>query len=419
MIERIIDIDKWQEVLQSLSRHWFRTLLTAFGVSWGIFMLIVLMGAGNGLRNGVVRNFDISKNAVFVWTEATSKPYKGFQPGRFLFLTNEDYTAIQQSIPEAEVVSPRNTMRGSQVTRNDERVSFTIFGDFPTFTKIKSIQLSSGRFINPIDIDKKRKICIIGERVVETLFKSDEDPIGQYVEIQGIPFKVVGITKTVTKGEDAIEDQQSIFIPHSTMQKAFNQGNKIWYFGLIPKAGVTAEELETKVKSLLAMRKNVHPDDKAAFASFNVEKEFLQIQGLFSGIKAVSWLVSVMTILAGVVGVSNIMLITIKERSKEFGIRKSIGAKPWSIISMITTEALVITGFSGYFGLLFGVLVVEGINTALVTFDAESGFFANPEINFQIAALAIGILILSGTISGLVTGLKAARVDPMYALREE
>ena len=189
--------------------------------------------------------------------------------------------------------------------------------------------------------------------------------------------------------------------------------------GIVPKSGVSAEVVETKVKSLLAQRKNVHPEDNAAFGSFNVEKEYLQIQGLFKGIRAVSWLVSIMTILAGVVGVSNIMLITIKERNKEFGIRKSVGAKPWSIISMITTEALVITGLSGYFGLLFGVLVVEGINSALIQFDAESGFFANPEINFQIASMAIGVLIISGTISGLITGLKAARVDPMYALREE
>ena len=419
MLEKLIDIDKWQEIFQSLSRHWFRTLLTAFGVSWGIFMLIVLMGAGNGLRNGVMRDFDISKNAVFVWTEATSMPYKGFQPGRWIWLTNEDYDAIKQSIPEAAVISPRNVMRGSQVTRKDQRVSFSIFGDYPTFQEIKSIKLSEGRFINPLDIEKKRKVCVIGERVVETLFKPDEDPIGEYVEIQGIPFKVVGLIHTTTKGEDAIEDQQSIYVPHTTMQKAFNQGNEIFWFGFIPQNGVAAEELENKVKGFLAQRKNVHPEDKAAFASFNVEKEFLQIQGLFAGIKAVSWLVSIMTILAGVVGVSNIMLITIKERNKEFGIRKSIGAKPWSIISMITTEALVITGFSGYFGLLFGVIVVEGINTALVTFDAESGFFANPEINFQIGALAICILIVSGTLSGLITGFKAARVNPMYALREE
>ena len=416
----MFDLDKWQEIYYSLRKHKVRTLLTAFGVFWGIFMLVVLMGAGNGLRNGVMQDFDIAKNAVFVWTNQTSLPYKGLQPGRSINLKNADIGAIRQGIPEVQVIAPRNPMRGDfRVVRGTNSVSFTVFGDYPDYQEVKPFLITAGRFINMNDIRQSRKIAVIGRQVKERLFDAAEDPVGSYIRIKGVYFKVVGTFDTQLRGEDAIDEVQTIYIPHSTMQRAFNHGDNIGWFGFIPKPGVPAQVIETKVKSLLAARHTVHPDDRSAFGSFNVEEEFKEVQGLFAGINAVSWLVSIMTIIAGVVGVGNIMLIIVKERTKEFGVRKSVGAPPWSIVSMVLLESLVLTGIAGYCGLLAGVGFVEMINYALVTFQAESEFFANPQIDIQVALMAVVVLAISGTLAGLVPARKAAQVNPITALRDE
>jgi putative ABC transport system permease protein len=416
----IFDRDKWQEIYFSLNKHKLRTVLTAFGVIWGIFMLVVLMGAGNGLRNGVMRDFDVAKNAVFVWAERTSMPYKGMGTGRQLQLTNDDFEAIKTAVPEVAVVSPRNPMIGNfSVVRKENSVSFAVFGDYPEFSKLKSLLITKGRFLNDLDIQERRKIAVIGKRVLEILFEEDEDPIGEYIKIRGIYFQVVGTFDTQRKGESAMEDAQTIFVPNTTIQSTFNQANRIGYFGLMPTEGVPAATIEHKVKQLLAQRHHVHPDDQAAFGSFNVEKEYKEIQGLFAGINGLSWLVSFMTIIAGVVGVGNIMLIIVKERTKEIGIRKSVGATPFSIISMVVMEALVITSIAGYIGLLAGVGFVKTINYVLVTYNAESQFFANPQIDFHVAGTAILVLVIAGTLAGFIPARKAAMVNPVVALRQE
>ncbi len=415
----MFDIDKWQEIYFSLRKHKVRTLLTAFGVFWGIFMLVVLMGAGNGLHNGVMQDFDIAKNAVFVWSNQTSMPYKGLQPGRNINLKNDDINAIQQGIQEIDVIAPRNPMRGDfRVVRGNKSVSFTVFGDYPDFIKVKPLLITMGRFINNHDITMHRKVAVIGRQVQLRLYEPQEDPIGSYIKIKGVYFKVVGTFDSPLRNEDAIDDVQTIYIPNTTMQRSFNQGDHIGWFGFIPKEGVPAAVIESKVKDLLATRHRVHPSDRAAFGSFNVEEEYQEVQGLFAGIEAVSWLVSIMTIIAGVVGVGNIMLIIVKERTKEFGVRKSVGAPPWSIVNMILLESLVLTGIAGYCGLLAGVGFVELINYALITFEAESEFFANPQIDFQVALSAVLVLAIAGTLAGLVPARKAAQVNPIYALRD-
>ncbi len=408
----------------TIRKHKLRTALTSFGVFWGIFMLVVLLGAGNGLRNGVMQNFDLAKNAVFVWSEQTSIAYAGFQPGRSIDLTNTDYDIISK-IKEVKVVSPRTQIGGRfsdsdfQLKRGNREVAYTIMGDYPQYEEIKPIQINSGRFINAFDIAQKRNVIVIGERVKADLFEPDEEPIGEHITISGTPFKVVGILGTRLTGEDALDDLQSVFIPNTTLQQAFNWGPYIGWFGLVPAEGVSGAELEEIVKADIKKRHKIAPEDRAALGSFNVEEEFREMQGLFSGIAAFSWLVAVGTIIAGMVGVGNIMLIIVKERIKEIGIRKSIGAKPWSIISMIVQESLVISGLSGYFGLVFGVFTIEGISYALNELGIESEFFSRPEIDFDIAVSAIVVLLISGVIAGLVPGIKAASVDPVIALRDE
>ena len=416
----MFEIDRWQEIYHSIRQHRLRTILTAFGVFWGIFMLAVLMGAGSGLENGVTRNFDVAKNAVFIWTQRTSVPYKGLQPGRFIQLNNDDIRALREQVPELGALNPRLMIRGSYtIERGDESASFSVNGDTPELFAIRPQMMLSGRFINNADIEDKRKVAVIGDRVREVLFKDGVDPIGEFIQIKGVPFQVVGTFGSKTNNEDAIENLQTIHIPISTLQITFSRANEIDYFACVPQPGVPAAVLEEKMLALLKQRHTVAPEDQRAFGAENVEREFRDIQNLFIGIRGFSWLVAIGTIIAGAVGVGNIMAIIVKERTKEIGIRKSLGATPWSIVSMILQEALVITGLAGYMGLAAGCATIGGISYALRELGMESEFFANPEINLRTAVIAIVVLTLTGLAAGLIPGLRAASVNPVVALRDE
>mgnify|MGYP001794732495 FL=1 len=419
----MFDLDKWEEIWLTIKKHKLRTALTSFGVFWGIFMLVVLLGAGNGLHNGVMQNFDIAKNAVFVWTEVTSVPYAGFQAGRFIDLTNDDYAALLEE-DKLKTVSPRirvsSRFGGGQITLkyDDNEVSYGLMGDYPDYFDIQPLWITEGRFINKKDIVEKRKMAVLGRRVKDDLFQ-DRDAIGEYIKINEVPFKVIGIFDSKATGEQARNDVQIVHIPVTTAQQTFNMGNSIGWFGAVPEEGTSGVEAEEIIKDILRKRHKISPDDRQALGSFNVEEEFKETQGLFTGIAAFSWLVAIGTILAGMIGVGNIMLIIVKERTKEIGVRKSIGAKPWSIVSMIIQEAMVISGVSGYVGLVMGVALIEGIGYAMKNFGMESEFFANPEIDFQAAISAIIVLLISGVIAGLIPGIKAAKVNPVLALRDE
>ncbi|MEP0366572.1 MAG: ABC transporter permease [Cyclobacteriaceae bacterium] len=420
----MFDLDVWEEIWQTIRKHKLRTALTSFGVFWGIFMLVLLLGAGNGLHNGVIQNFDIAKNAVFVWTEVTSVPYAGFQAGREIQLTNADFKALQ-NVKELKIVSPRIRVMnrwgsgGQIVIRYDDKdVSYSIMGDYPQYLDIQPLWVREGRFINKFDIDGKRKIAVLGQRVKDDLFQ-DRNAIGEYVKINGVPFKVVGVFDSRATGEDSRNDVQIVHIPATTAQQTFNLGENINWFGCIPNEGTSGADAENIIKDVFRKRHKISPDDRQALGSFNVEEEFKEMQGMFSGIGAFSWLVAIGTILAGMIGVGNIMLIIVRERTKEIGIRKSIGAKPWSIISMVVQEALVISSIPGYIGLVVGVALVEGIGYAMNEFGMQSEFFANPEIDFKAAFSAIIVLLIAGIIAGLIPGIKAANVDPVVALRDE
>jgi putative ABC transport system permease protein len=415
----MFDLDKWGEIYATVKKHKLRTALTAFGVFWGIFMLVVLLGAGNGFENGVVGSFDIAKNTVFVWSQRTSIPYKGLKAGRFIPFTNDDVIAIRQSIPEVAILAPRNNMQGSfTVNRNTKNASFSVYGEYPDYTGVKPVIMNDGRFINTLDIKDRRKIAVIGTRVQKVLFGED-NPIGEYISIKGVFFKVVGIFKGRGSAEDNQEDAQTIFIPSTTLQQAYNQYNRVDFFAMVPHDGIPAEVIEKKVKTLLSQRHNIHPDDVRALGSANVEEEFNRIQGLFIGIKGFSWVVSIGTIIAGIIGVGNIMLIVVKERTKEIGIRKALGATPWSIISLILQESIVITGVAGYIGLVTGTGLIALINFLLKKNNAEGEFFANPEVNLTIAVTALLLLVICGALAGLIPATKAANIDPVVALRDE
>ena len=420
----MFDLDKWEEIWLTMKQHKLRTALTAFGVFWGIFMLVILLGAGNGLRNGAMQNFDIAKNAVFAWTAETTVPFEGFDAGRSVQLNNEDLAALRR-LDEVDIIAPRlrvgNRFSGQAlpIVRGDKSVAFLIMGDVPEFLEIKPYILEQGRFLNEIDMQRSRKVAVIGKRVRDELFDPEEDAIGDYVRIGGVPFQVVGVFDTRVMGEQAINELQTVHVPLSTAQRTFNLANHIDWFGFIPAAGATPTETEDSVKEVFRSRHHISPDDRQALQSFNVEREFREMQGIFSGIAGFSWFVAIGTIIAGMVGVANIMMIIVRERTREIGIRKSVGAKPLSIIGMIVLEALVISGFAGYVGLVSGVFLIEGVALAMEQLGAQSDFFANPEIDFGVAISAIAVLVFSGALAGFFPGLIAARISPVHALRDE
>jgi putative ABC transport system permease protein len=416
----MFDIDKWSEIYATIRKYKLRTALTAFGIFWGIFMLIILLGAGQGFENGVVGSFGIAKNTVFIWSQTTSLPYKGNKIGRRIQLTNGDVIAIKDKIPEVKMLAPRSQLWGDfKVTRNNKSSSFTVYGDYPDFFHVKPTIITSGRFINQLDIKEKRKIAVIGDRIKELLFRPDEDPVGQYIKIKGVYFKIVGMFKGRGQGEEVKEDAQTIFIPNTTLQQTFNQLNKVDFFASIPHDGIPATVIEKKIKDLLIQRHHVDPKDERAFGSANVEMEFQKVQGMFTGISFFSWAVSIGTVLAGIIGVSNIMLIVVKERTKEIGTRKAIGATPWSIISLILQESIVITAFAGLMGLSFGTALVELINYIMHSNNLEGPFFKNPEVDLEIAFRAFIIMVVAGAFAGIIPATKAARINPVEALRSE
>ncbi|KAA3440239.1 ABC transporter permease [Rufibacter hautae] len=416
----MIDVDKWAEIYATVKKHKLRTGLTAFGVFWGIFMLVLLLGAGKGLEHGITKDFNVAKNAVFVWTQRTSVPYMGLKAGRFVHLTNDDVKAIQEQLPEVGILSPSNGLDGTfTVSYANKNSSFNVSGDYPEMLYVDPLTISTGRFINRIDIEEKRKVAVIGPRVQEVLFKEGVEPIGKYINIKGSYFQVVGKFTPVGKGEDIVNASQTIYIPNTTLQQTFNQPNRIGHFKIIPAPGVPAEVVEEKVKKLLAQRHQVAPTDLKAFGSANVEKEFKDVQGLFAGISGFSWIVSIGTIIAGIIGVGNIMLIVVKERTKEIGIRKALGATPWSVISLILQESVVITSIAGISGLIVGTGLVALISYLMERFEVDAGFFASPEVDPQVALMAVVLLIVMGAIAGLIPATKAARVNPVEALKDE
>lgn len=415
----MFDLDKWKEIYNTLSKNKLRTFLTAFGVGWGIFMLIIMLGAGNGLKNGVDKRFSsYASNSVWVWTQRTSLPYKGFDKGRRFDIENSDVDAIIQNIPEAAVVCPRGKIGGyrggNNVTHNSKTGAFSTMGDYPDIQKITLFQTIKGRFINELDLQRERKVCAVGTRVVDLLFDKEENPIGEYITIQGVNFQVVGVFKSANDGEEAERDLNTIIVPFSTFQKSFNKMNKVDWMGLIAAKGVNGDDLEAKVKDLLSQRHTVHPEDRSAFGSSNRRKEYEKMMNLFIAIRYVTWFVGILTLIAGVIGISNILLIIVKERTKEIGVRRAIGATPINIISQVMMESIILTSLAGYLGLVLGVILVD-FGGQLIDTDT----FVHPSVDINSVLIALTVLVVAGACAGLLPASRAVRIKPVEALRDE
>jgi putative ABC transport system permease protein len=418
------DLEKWQEIFRTLGRHKLRTTLTALGVFWGIFMLTVLMGSGKGFENGVKRSFPRVQNAIFIWPQgATQLPYEGMPVGRRITFRPADLDAIAKNVSTVGMVKGQNSVgvwSGSPpyTVYKTKNGAFSVQGAFQGTEDVFSIRIIEGRPINAIDEEQRRKVAVIGQRVKQQLFEQGEEAIGSNIEINGISFTVVGVFKSLQQGNEQQEEER-IYLPNDTLRHSFNQVGWVGSLVVVPKPGVHASVAEQDVKRFLAQRYKVHPDDRGVFGSFNMQQEFDKVEGLFVGVKMFSWIVAIGTIFAGAVGVGNIMLIVVKERTREIGLRKALGATPLSIIGMIMQEALFLTAVAGYAGLVAGTLLIEGIARALEAGGGSTNFFANPEVDFRTALAALGVLMIAGVIASLLPAAKAAAVNPIVALQDE
>ncbi len=419
----MFDWDIWQEIFATIKKNKLRTFLTGFSVAWGIFMLMILLGAGNGLSNGVSENFmRDAVNAMWIWSGRTSIPYEGMKENREIRFTNNDYE-LMDDFSEIGHISGRYYINGNTFSYGGEYGEYTAITCHPDLKEVESIEMILGRFINPVDIRQTRKSVVLGKDIYDALFKGRE-AIGEYVKINNIPFIVVGICR-----EGGSTRHRNAYIPVSTGQKVFNGANRLHNFALTIDAGSVEESqaIEEKIRSSLARKHKFDASDLSAIGSYNKLENYLETMRIFQAIRIFIWIIGTGTLIAGVVGVSNIMLIVVKERTKEIGIRKAIGASPASVVGLVLLESVFITTIAGYIGLVLGTGLMEGLNffveqqfAAAAASNGGNGdiIFRNPTVNINVALSATLLLIFSGALAGYIPAKRAARIKPIEALRD-
>lgn len=410
----LFDSDTWQEIYGSIRKNKLRTAITIIGVTWGIFLLVVLLGLARGMENNFNKLFgDFATNSVFVWAQSTSKPFKGFQKGRRVRLTLRDVEAIRGEIKGVSLVVPRN-QTNSLVVRKFQTGRFQVSGDYPELDLVQKKDMIWGRFINKNDILQKKKVCVVEEDTYKQLFEKDEYPVGQYVKIDDINYKVVGVFKksaTIQIGNDEFH------IPFTTFQQVYNRGDKIGWMMITGKSDFDIKQMEIDVKLLLRNIHKIHPEDKRAFGSFNLGEMFAKMTGFLTGMQFLTWFVGIATLIAGVFAIGNILLITVKERTKEIGIRRALGATPIEIKRQIVLESVVLTMTAGMLGIILGGGVLILIDTFLG--QGPDATLSNPTVNIPVILIAFSTLVFLGTLIGLIPAQRAVSIKPIEALREE
>lgn len=417
--------DNWSEIIEALTANWFRTVLTAFGVLWGIFILVILLAAGKGLENGVKKDFGgMATNSMFMWAQTPSKPYKGLPKGRRYNFKTSDVAAIKQNVPDLRFVSPRNQLGGfggaNNVVRGLKTGAFNVYGDYPEVIMQEPMDITSGRFINYSDINEKRKVAIIGEGVRKDMYEPEEEVIGSYIKINGVNFMVIGTYKK--KGNNngnAEEAQKQIFVPFTAFSQAFNMGETVGWMAITAEDEASITELKSQIFDVVKGNHSIHPEDDRAIGNFDLYQEFSKINGLFIALKAVAYFVGILVLLSGIIGISNIMLIVVKERTNEIGIRRALGATPWQIRGQILLESIFLTIISGMAGIALATGVIALVNYQLSGMDTSEMMFLNPSVDLGVVIVALTILIISGLLAGLIPAQNAIRIQPVDALRTE
>lgn len=420
----IFKIDTWQEIYYSLKNNKLRTFLTMIGVGWGMFLFVSLLGAAKGMENGFDKLFSgFATNSIFMWAQNTTIPYNGFPKGRQLSLHLPDMDLLEKKIPQIDYISPQNSRGnfgnpGEQMNRNGKSTTYTLTGDYPAGNKISEKKLIFGRYLNDADVTASKNVVVIGEEIYKNFFdaKKNENPIGKSINIKGIFFNVIGVYK-VAKAGGPMDNDTTAYIPLSTYTKMYNDGDKVGFFAIVSKPEANLESVEEQAKLELKKKNNVSPEDTNAFGSFNLGKMFGKMYGFLTGMQLLTIIVGALTILAGVIAISNILLITVKERTKEIGIRRALGAKPSEVRNQILLESVVITLTSGLLGFIFGIFLLMIINAMTQNQDAFP--FYNPTVNYSHVFAAMAVMTILGLLIGMIPAQRAVKIKPIEALRSE
>ena len=421
-MKRLFDKDTWQEIFGSIQKNKIRTIITMIGVLWGIFIYIALSGSSKGLDNGFERQFQsIASNSIFVWAQSTSLPYAGYKSERNITLKIQDAEVLKKQVKNIKFIAPRIVAgvfgsAGGSIVRGTKTGTYSVYGEYPEYIKIATSKIyDGGRFINQSDIQDDRKVCVIGERTQLELFEEDEDPIGKFISINKINFRVVGVHKFVQGG--GFGDDGDIYIPFTTFKKIFNTGDDVGFFMIAADENADGVKVEKDIKATLKQIHKIDPNDERAIGGFNLGEIFRKTMNFANGLTFLSLVVGIATILAGIIGIGNILLISVKERTKEIGIRKALGATPGEVRSQIILESVFLTILAGVIGIILGALVLYGINAA--TMDQTDFPYTNPTVPIPYVLGALGLMVLLGTLIGIIPAQRAVSIKPIDALREE
>ena len=416
----MFDLDKWAEIFQAITRNKSRSMLTAFGIFWGIFMLILLMGGAKGMKSILQSTFDgFAQNSYMAFAGTTSKPYGGFQVGRSWQMSDDDILSVRRYVSHADIVTPLIAKWGGVFKFRDKTHDGTIKGVYPDYAAIENPKITHGRFIQSVDVRDFRKICIIGRKVATTLFPNQSNPIGKFINVNGVYFQVVGISGNTSKMAVGGNTENTIFVPYTTLQRLENRGREFDVLAVTAKPGYSVSSLQGQVEDLLKKNHHIAPEDKQAINGMNMEAMFQMVQSLFNGINILVWLIGIGTLISGSIGVSNIMMVVVKERTTEIGIRRAIGARPSTVLSQILTESMVLTLLAGFSGIVLAVLILAGAEIAMKSGAPSEFADAQFQISFVMALGASVALAVLGTTAGIAPALRALAIKPIDAIRDE
>ncbi len=412
-----IDIDTYREIIDTLTRNKSRSFLTGFGVFWGVFMLIALIGGGQGLKELLNQNFEgFATNSALVWAQPTTKPYKGFRKGRQWTMVYKDVQRMKEQVPELDVVTPMVSRWGNNAVFGDHKSSCNMSGVSPDYAKVMEPKIYYGRYLNDMDLQQRRKVCVLGKKVYKELFPGGGDPCGKLVRLDSVYYRVVGVDYKTGGINLNGSSEEAVTIPITLMQQTYNMGDQIHILCVTAKPGVTMSTITDKMRGVIARAHTVDPTDEQGVMVFNTEVLFQLLDSLFRGVNFLIWLVGLGTLLAGAIGVSNIMMVTVRERTTEIGIRRAIGATPRMILSQIISESLVLTLVAGMSGILFAVMILQILEMA----NTEDGIVsAHFQVQFWTAIFAALAVSLMGVLAGLAPAARAMSIKPVDAMRDE
>ncbi len=416
-----IDIDSYREILDTLTRNKSRSFLTGFGVFWGVFMLVALIGGGQGLKEMLNKNFEgFAQNTAFVWAQQTTKAYKGFRKGRWWAMDYKDIERLRQRVPELNAVAP--VLFGAWGTSNtayygDQKTQPRIQGVTPDYADIVAPRMYYGRYINDMDLQQHRKVCVLGKKIYKDLFKDGGDPCGKSIRIDSTYYQVIGVDYNASGGMNFNgRAEEKITLPLTLVQQTYNRGNEVDMIAVTGRQGVVMSRLAPRIRETIARKHLIDPTDERGVMVFNTEVLFQLLDGLFRGVNFLIWLVGLGTLLAGAIGVSNIMMVTVRERTTEIGIRRAIGATPRMILSQIISESIVLTLVAGMSGILFGVLILQMLELG----NTEDGILqAHFQVGFWTALSAALAVSAMGVLAGLAPAARAMAIKPVDAMRDE